>query len=142
MARTRSSLAQRESGEGGDTQETAPAATKTSFNGALQQFGFTSTSMATGSLVDGVTAQITKKRRVQQTERSGSASPSKKQKRSSKYAPPSKYAHLKGIPDAIAPNMLCLLVGHNPGVQTATFGHACEFRPERIEPNFTADARL
>jgi thymine-DNA glycosylase len=58
------------------------------------------------------------------TESTMSISPAKKQRKSSKYAPPSKYAHLAGLTDSIAPNLLCLLVGHNPGVHTATTGHS------------------
>ncbi|EPE06681.1 mismatch-specific thymine-dna glycosylate [Ophiostoma piceae UAMH 11346] len=42
----------------------------------------------------------------------------------SKYAPPSTYAHLALLPDAIAPNLLVLFVGLNPGVETARSGHA------------------
>jgi thymine-DNA glycosylase len=57
----------------------------------------------------------------------GSASPAKK-KRSrtipSGYAPPSVYAHLPLLPDAIAPNLLILFIGLNPGVETARTGHA------------------
>lgn len=56
-----------------------------------------------------------------------SPSPSKKRKRpnkSSGYAPPSTYAHLPLLPDAIAPNLLVLFVGLNPGIQTAVRGHA------------------
>ena len=42
----------------------------------------------------------------------------------SRYAPPSTYAHLSLLPDAIAPNLLVLFVGLNPGVETARSGHA------------------
>jgi TDG/mug DNA glycosylase family protein len=38
--------------------------------------------------------------------------------------PPSTYAHLDGIPDAIAPNLLIFFIGLNPGIQTARSGHA------------------
>ncbi|KAB8305020.1 hypothetical protein EYC80_004325 [Monilinia laxa] len=40
------------------------------------------------------------------------------------YAPPSLYAHLPSLPDVITPNLLCLFVGLNPGLQTARDGHA------------------
>ncbi|KAI0882193.1 DNA glycosylase [Annulohypoxylon maeteangense] len=56
-----------------------------------------------------------------------SSSPSPKKKRtrkSSSYAPPSTYAHLPLLPDAIAPNLLILTIGLNPGLQTARTGHA------------------
>ncbi len=41
------------------------------------------------------------------------------------YAPPSAYAHLpQTLPDAVAPGLLVLFVGLNPGVATARAGHA------------------
>jgi len=43
------------------------------------------------------------------------------------YAPPEKYAHLNGVPDAIDHGLVLLLVGLNPGVTTATVGHAYVF---------------
>ncbi|CAK3944494.1 G U mismatch-specific DNA glycosylase [Lecanosticta acicola] len=52
-------------------------------------------------------------------------SSSKKRKRqSSRYAPPSKYAHLKKLDDILEPDLICVFVGFNPGVRTATAGHA------------------
>ncbi|RYP60686.1 hypothetical protein DL771_010417 [Monosporascus sp. 5C6A] len=58
-----------------------------------------------------------------------SASPAKRSRssgagRSSGYAPPSMYAHLPGLPDAVAPNLLIFFIGLNPGVETARTGHA------------------
>jgi mismatch-specific thymine-DNA glycosylase len=50
--------------------------------------------------------------------------PGKTNRQTSSYAPPSKYSHLKGLQDVIAPNLIVLFVGHNPGVRTATAGHA------------------
>ena len=47
----------------------------------------------------------------------------KKPRPSKGYAPPSTYAHLKGLTDTITPNLICLFVGLNPGIQTATLGH-------------------
>ncbi|KAG9233162.1 uracil-DNA glycosylase-like protein [Amylocarpus encephaloides] len=47
----------------------------------------------------------------------------KNPRRSKGYAPPSTYAHLQGLTDTITPNLLCLFVGLNPGIQTATLGH-------------------
>lgn len=40
------------------------------------------------------------------------------------YAPPSTYAHLDLLPDAVGPDLLVFFVGLNPGVQTARSGHA------------------
>ncbi|KAL8802916.1 MAG: hypothetical protein Q9223_006433 [Gallowayella weberi] len=54
------------------------------------------------------------------------ASPVKKSKRvSSGYAAPSKYAHLVNkLTDSLAPNLICVFIGLNPGIRTATTGHA------------------
>ncbi|KAK0631747.1 uracil-DNA glycosylase-like protein [Immersiella caudata] len=51
-------------------------------------------------------------------------SPKRTKSNSSSYAPPSTYAHLNHLPDAIGPNLLILFVGLNPGIQTARTGHA------------------
>lgn len=40
------------------------------------------------------------------------------------YAPPTTYAHLPQLPDALAPNMHILFCGLNPGIRTAQTGHA------------------
>ncbi|KAF7562957.1 hypothetical protein G7046_g1145 [Stylonectria norvegica] len=57
---------------------------------------------------------------------STSASPAKKKRArtASGYAPPSAYAHLSLLPDAIAQDLLVLFIGLNPGIQTARTGHA------------------
>ncbi|KAL8833075.1 MAG: hypothetical protein Q9176_008101 [Flavoplaca citrina] len=46
-----------------------------------------------------------------------------KRRRSEGYTSPSSYDHLPPLPDTIIPNLLCLFVGLNPGIQTATKGH-------------------
>ncbi|KAI0446531.1 DNA glycosylase [Xylaria telfairii] len=54
-----------------------------------------------------------------------SPSPRKKRNRvASSYAPPSTYAHLPPLTDVIAPKLIILFIGLNPGVQTARSGHA------------------
>ena len=53
-----------------------------------------------------------------------SPSPAKRKKQSSKYAPPSRYAHLPKLLDILEPNLICVFVGTNPGIRTATAGHA------------------
>ncbi|KAG7140865.1 G/U mismatch-specific uracil DNA glycosylase like protein [Verticillium longisporum] len=59
------------------------------------------------------------------TKRKASPSEGTKRKRSTpRYAPPSTYAHLPPLPDAISPNLLILFIGLNPGIQTASTGHA------------------
>lgn len=40
------------------------------------------------------------------------------------YAPPEVYAHLRPLPDILAPNLLILFIGLNPGIQTSHSGHA------------------
>lgn len=40
------------------------------------------------------------------------------------YAPPSTFAHLPPLPDAMGPNLHVLFCGLNPGIQTAIDGHA------------------
>jgi TDG/mug DNA glycosylase family protein len=55
---------------------------------------------------------------------SASPSPTKRARISSKYAPPSKYAHLTPLTDTLVPGLICIFVGTNPGVRTATTGHA------------------
>lgn len=97
--------------------------TTASFNGALNHFEFAES--ANTPVTD---PTVTRKRVSNVIKASISNGVTKKPKRqNSKYAPPSRYEHLSGIPDAITPNLLCLLVGHNPGVKTAQNGHACGF---------------
>ncbi|KFZ15371.1 hypothetical protein V501_02735 [Pseudogymnoascus sp. VKM F-4519 (FW-2642)] len=57
---------------------------------------------------------------------SPSSSPSKKSRSRTPagYAHPSKYAHLNELVDILEPNLLCAFVGLNPGLRTATEGHA------------------
>ena len=53
-----------------------------------------------------------------------SPSPAKRRRQTSKYAPPSKYAHLPTLVDVLEPNLICVFVGTNPGIRTATSGHS------------------
>lgn len=53
------------------------------------------------------------------------STPKKKRNRpKAGYQPPSVYAHLPPLPDALGPNLLALFCGLNPGVRTAQTGHA------------------
>ncbi|KAF3928928.1 hypothetical protein AA313_de0205276 [Arthrobotrys entomopaga] len=52
-------------------------------------------------------------------------------KKSSSYAPPSKYAHLKEVPDQLGDNMFCLIIGLNPGIATSQAGH-CYANPSNF----------
>ncbi|TGO66055.1 hypothetical protein BOTNAR_0069g00050 [Botryotinia narcissicola] len=68
------------------------------------------------------------KRRLESISATPASKPSPAKKRRSRagggYKPPSHYAHLSFLPDVIAPNLLCLFVGLNPGLLTAQVGHA------------------
>ncbi|KAF7934563.1 hypothetical protein EAE99_003013 [Botrytis elliptica] len=68
------------------------------------------------------------KRRLDSISATPASKPSPAKKRRSRagggYKPPSHYAHLSFLPDVIAPNLLCLFVGLNPGLLTAQVGHA------------------
>ena len=66
------------------------------------------------------------KRKATEPASSASPSPLKKtqQRPSSSYAPPSKYAHLTNhLTDSLAPDLICVFIGVNPGIRTATTGH-------------------
>lgn len=49
---------------------------------------------------------------------------SRSPRKPSGYAPPSTYAHLRGLTDSLGPSLLVLFVGLNPGIKTAQTGHA------------------
>ncbi|KAK1547288.1 mismatch-specific thymine-DNA glycosylate [Colletotrichum paranaense] len=49
--------------------------------------------------------------------------PKRKRKAAGGYAPPSTYAHLPHLTDILAPDLLVLFVGLNPGLRTAAIGH-------------------
>ncbi|OHE93506.1 mismatch-specific thymine-DNA glycosylate [Colletotrichum orchidophilum] len=51
------------------------------------------------------------------------AKPKRKRKAAAGYAPPSTYAHLPHLTDILAPDLLILFVGLNPGLRTAALGH-------------------
>jgi G:T/U-mismatch repair DNA glycosylase len=106
------------------------------FNGKLQQFQYSTVTSSTASVtpsgdlllsISGKT--VGKRARKGTVERDGnsawaSPSPAKKRRPSSKYAPPAKYAHLAPLTDILEPGLICVFVGFNPGVKTATSGHA------------------
>ncbi|KAF5027757.1 hypothetical protein F66182_135 [Fusarium sp. NRRL 66182] len=86
-----------------------------------------STSSIPVSSTSGTVTKRTKRNNQDDHDGDNDVKPKKTKKRtrpSSGYAPPSTYAHLKGLPDAIAPNLLVLFIGLNPGIETARTGHA------------------
>lgn len=109
---------------------TRPAST---FNGRLQQFHYPDSE--TTSPGETASPQASSSRRALKRARTtpglttsadhaATQSPAKKRRASSKYAPPSQYAHLKPLTDILEPGLICVFVGFNPGVRTATAGHA------------------
>ncbi|KAF3908431.1 hypothetical protein ABW21_db0201885 [Orbilia brochopaga] len=131
-----------------ETPETGNAVVEeatTSFKGGIKKFamsktasGSTSVSSAkveTTETVETTESTETKKTSVKRkyTEAlsyKAGASPGPKKKNSS-YAPPSKYTHLNGVPDQLGDNMLCMLIGLNPGIATAQAGH-CYANPSNF----------
>ncbi|EON68998.1 hypothetical protein W97_08256 [Coniosporium apollinis CBS 100218] len=111
------------------SEETENMPPKT-FNGKLQQFGFTSSTKASvgTAAVGSLPAKGRLKRKLPLREDADfairSPSPSKKRRSPSKYAPPSKYAHLPLLTDILEPNLIAVFIGNNPGIRTATAGHA------------------
>lgn len=54
-----------------------------------------------------------------------SPTPKKRKRTPSGYAPPTKYAHIPNLlTDSLAPNLITIFIGVNPGLRTATTGHA------------------
>lgn len=53
-----------------------------------------------------------------------SPSPRKKSRSPAGYAPPSTYAHLPELRDVLEPSLICVFIGLNPGIATASSGHA------------------
>ena len=108
-------------------EQTDDVSAPASFNGKLQQFQFNDAASSTSTTV----ARTTRSKQSSANKTPPSIKDAKtrvtktRQKRPSKqYADPSKYAHLKPLTDILEPNLICVFVGFNPGVQTATQGHA------------------
>ncbi|KAF2839474.1 DNA glycosylase [Patellaria atrata CBS 101060] len=106
-----------------------------SFNGRLDKFQYTTKRVDTGfdRSISITTTKSTRalrsssKRSSTETESSNlpqSSQLAKRRRASSKYADPSKYAHLEHLKDILEPNLICVFVGFNPGVRTAAEGHA------------------
>ncbi|OQO01977.1 hypothetical protein B0A48_12450 [Cryoendolithus antarcticus] len=53
-----------------------------------------------------------------------SPSPVKKRRTPSQYTGPEVFEHLSPLNDTLAPNLICIFVGTNPGIRTAEAGHA------------------
>ncbi|KAF2450473.1 DNA glycosylase [Karstenula rhodostoma CBS 690.94] len=104
-----------------------------SFKGKLAKFHYTSTTFKSDNANPESTVSLRSSKRTRDTVTiantadetldAPSPRPNKKRKPSG-YAPTSKYAHLSPLVDILEPNLICVFVGTNPGVQTATAGHA------------------
>lgn len=114
-------------------QEVQPADFKTSILRFQYNSNRKADSLTPREAANGISPyRITRKRPLSDNEErevgtpttSLSPSPAKKRRETSRYAPPSKYSHLPKLLDIIEPDMICLFVGTNPGIRTATAGHA------------------
>ncbi|KAF3930707.1 hypothetical protein ABW19_dt0208837 [Dactylella cylindrospora] len=108
----------------------------TSFKGKIDKFARSSISTEVtveateGSSSKTATKTAVKRKYTEALSYKPGAAPGPK-KKSSSYAPPSKYAHLNGVPDALDHNMLCMFIGLNPGIATAQAGH-CYANPSNL----------
>jgi mismatch-specific thymine-DNA glycosylase len=111
-----------------DVVDEEPSAVKaiSSFKGKLQQFQYTSVTSESTTASSSTRVTLSQSRTLSKRKQPATQSPSpaKKKRQSSTYAPPSKYAHLSPLTDILEPNLICVFVGFNPGVRTATSGHA------------------
>jgi mismatch-specific thymine-DNA glycosylase len=113
-----------------DTLSSPPPAT---FGGNLARYHYGDTSINKDEKSSRVSASRPAKRsraptstatKLTTTVSPASPRPAKKQRKASKYAAPSKYAHLSPLVDILEPDLICVFVGTNPGVTTAAHGHA------------------
>lgn len=108
-----------------DSVSIATAEQHSPFKIAIQQYQYQSLDSPT---TESATGTANKKRKRVTADANIDAdhtysTPTKK-RRSSGYAPASKYAHLPELQDIIVPGLICVFVGLNPGIRTATAGHA------------------
>ncbi|KAF2736528.1 G/U mismatch-specific DNA glycosylase [Polyplosphaeria fusca] len=108
-----------------DSQDGSDVPPPSTFKGHIDKFQYDArTNRSIHSYFSVATLNAGKRSRTTTTNNAvSSPSPAKKRKGSS-YAPPSKYSHLSPLTDILEPNLICVFVGTNPGVQTATAGHA------------------
>lgn len=109
-----------------DHAEATPPTTTFKDQLTKYQYAEATETQATGTGNTARPQRVAKRPRTLTTAQSEPAvSPRPKKKRiPSKYAEPSKYAHLAPLVDVLESNLICVFVGTNPGVQTATAGHA------------------
>lgn len=116
-----------EESDGSTTVEHASTAT---FKSNLQRFRHVADASQATNNGDNPTARRSgRKRAIEETKEeqrpdAPSPSPAKRRRQASRYAPPSKYAHLPPLVDVLEPGLIAVFVGTNPGIRTATSGHA------------------
>ncbi|KAI9682194.1 MAG: hypothetical protein M1817_000248 [Caeruleum heppii] len=119
----------------------ADFAPQSSFAGKLQRYTYTRSSTSSNSptttaisrkvttVTSGLSPRpaISSPLRASPKRKSSASSPSslpKKRRSPSKYAPPTRYAHLPPLTDRLLPHLILLFIGVNPGLHTALTGHA------------------
>ncbi|KAF1851424.1 DNA glycosylase [Cucurbitaria berberidis CBS 394.84] len=113
-----------------DSAEISTTPLPTSFKGELAKYKFKETDTISNTSVKTSEPPQRTTKRMRTTARPATDSkptgspPPKKKRKPSKYADPTKYAHLSPLVDILEPNLICVFVGTNPGIQTATAGHA------------------
>lgn len=126
-----------------ELSEEEPPKPSSSFQGSLSKFSFDTSATTTRitrsgtallarsqSVGDSPSKKRTRSISVKKEPSSSSAhiTTRKKARRGSKansrYAPPEKYAHLGGVTDAFTKGLISIFIGLNPGIATATAGHA------------------
>ena len=114
-----------------DLSEPPATPPSASFKGTLAKYQYANTTSIAQNGVPTSVSPVPSTKRTRTTTTTTAAqdvsepSPRPKKKRKpSKYADPSKYAHLSPLVDILEPKLICVFVGTNPGVQTAAAGHA------------------
>lgn len=105
--------------------DTARSLSAVKFKASLERFKHTEDSPRTFEGTERASSRRNSKRSREADDSDiETSSPAKRRRDPSRYAPPEKYAHLKPLTDILEPNLICVFVGFNPGVRTATSGHA------------------
>ncbi|KAK5134714.1 hypothetical protein LTR08_006229 [Meristemomyces frigidus] len=115
-----------ESVESGD-EKTAPPVATASFKTSLARFQYANSqpdANAPATRTPPPKRTLKRPLTTTTTNTTPSPSPAKRRRPASHYAPPATYAHLPPLPDALAPNLIAVFIGTNPGIRTATSGHA------------------
>jgi thymine-DNA glycosylase len=105
--------------------------TRSSFKASLQRFNYSDINASSAASYTEphrpTPLSVSKRKRAALDDSSSAKSPKRRSPSSassSKYAPPSTYAHLAPLPDILAPELIAIFVGFNPGIRTASTGHA------------------